>query len=365
MRGRGNYSWSFAKKGFNLRFDDSIDLCGMGKSKKWALVANHYDRSLLRNSAAGFVGRLFSNLEFTPKDAAVDLYMNGSFRGSYILIERVNFEGGRLDEAELKAEDTPQICSGPDPSVDTNSIINGSYLLEWDFRKGANFNFGSGDGHGWVGLKEPEDEDYCQNMGAYINDYVDRADRDLYDGAADSNDWMQWIDLPSAVDYYIAMEFLKPVDGNMWASVYMYKPRGEKIHFGPLWDFDLAMGSANRAGNVVSPSGWYLRNRLNVSAKQTDTTWFNRMNQNPTFRAAVKTRWNQIDQNLDNVVGYVRAQENLIDKSASDNYVKWNHDSQISQYQVIKSNWGADVDYLANWLDKRWLYMNGQLDNND
>ena len=51
----------------------------------------------------------------------------------------------------------------------------------------------------------------------------------------------------------------------------MYKPRGEKIHFGPLWDFDLVM-AANRAGNVVSPSGWYLRNRLNVSAKQTETT---------------------------------------------------------------------------------------------
>ena len=161
------------------------------------------------------------------------------------------------------------------------------------------------------------------------------------------------------------MEFLKPVDGQMWASVYMYKPRGEKIHFGPLWDFDMAMGSANRAGNVVSPSGWYLRNPLNVSAKQTEVTWFNRMNQNPTFRAAAKARWNQIDQNLDNVVGYVRHQENLIDGSASDNYTKWNHSTKISQYQVIKSSWGADVDYLADWLDKRWIYMNGQLDNND
>jgi hypothetical protein len=37
----------------------------------------------------------------------------------------------------------------------------------------------------------------------------------------------------------------------------------------------------------------------------------------------------------------------------------------ISQYQVIKSSWGADVDYLADWLDKRWIYMNSQLDNGD
>ena len=362
LKGRGNYSWSFAKKGFNLKLDDKMDLCGMGNSKKWALVANHYDRSLLRNSAANFVGAQFSNLEFTPKDVPVDLYVNGSFRGSYILIERVNLEGGRLDVDELKAEDTPELCSGPDPSVDTTSPVNGTYLMEWDFRKGANFNFGA-NSHGWVGLKEPEDEDYCQNMGAFINDYVDRADRDLYDGSASSNDWLKWIDLESAVDYYIAMEFLKPVDGQMWASVYMYKPRDEKIHFGPLWDFDLAMGSATRAGNVVSPRGWYLRNPLNVSAKQTEITWFNRMNQNPTFRAAVKKRWNEVDQDINDVIAYLRSREQLIDKSAADNYRKWSHGAKISKYQVIKGSWGSDVDYLVDWLDKRWRWMNGQLDN--
>ena len=354
MKGRGNYSWSFEKKGFNLKLDDKMDLCGMGNSKKWALVANHYDRSLLRNSAANFIGAQFSKLEFTPKDMPVDLYVNGSYRGSYILIERVNFEGGRLEEEELKYEDNPADCQQPN--------VTGSYLLEWDFRKGANYNFGA-NSHGWVGLKEPEDEDYCSAMGSYINGYVDTADRDLYDGKPYHNDWMKWIDLDSAVDYYIAMEFLKPVDGNMWASVYMYKPRGEKIHFGPLWDFDLAMGSATRAGNVVSPTGWYLRNRLNVSAKQTNVTWFNRLNENPTFRAAVRQRWNEVDQDLNDVIAYLRSRERLVDESAAENYHKWDHDKKISKYQVIKGSWGSDVDYLVDWLDRRWRWMNGQLDN--
>jgi hypothetical protein len=355
MRGRGNYSWSFSKKGFNLKFPDSEDLCGMGNSKKWALVANHYDRSLLRNSAAGFVGQQMGNLEFTPKDVSVDLYVNGSYRGTYILIERVNFEGGRLDEDELKAEDNPSDCTDPQRRT-------GSYLIEWDFRHEAFHNFHAGD-RGWVGLKEPEDEDYCSAMGTYINSYVDIADRDLFDGSANDNDWLSSIDLDSAVDYYIAMEYLKPVDGQMWASVYMYKPRGEKIHFGPLWDFDLAMGSATRAGNVASPESWYLRNPLNISAKQSDKTWFNRMNENATFRAAVRERWNEVDQDINDVIAYLRQQEGLIDKSADDNYRKWSHSSKISQYQVIKSSWGADVDHLVNFLDKRWIWMNGQLDN--
>lgn len=360
MKGRGNYSWTFDKKGFNLKFDDKEDLCGMGNSKKWALVANHYDRSLLRNSAANFVGEQMDFLEFTPKDVTVDLYVNGSYRGAYILIERVNLEGGRLDEEELKSDDdTAPFCFNP-----SHPDLSGTYLMEWDFRKGGFYNISAGD-RGWVGLKEPEDEDYCGNMGRWINSYVDAADRDLFDGSPSDDDWLSRIDLASAVDYYIAMEFLKPVDGQMWASVYMYKPRGDKIHFGPLWDFDLAMGSATRAGNVVSPSGWYLRNPLNVSAKQTEVTWFNKLNENPQFRAAVEARWNQVDQDLNDVISYLRQQEALIDESAADNYSKWSHGSRISKYQVIKSSWGSDVDYLVDWLDKRWIWMNSQLDNND
>ena len=267
MRGRGNYSWTFPKKGFNLKLPDSEDLCGMGNSKKWALIANDYDRSLLRNSAANFIGRQMDNLDYTPKDVAVDLYVNGSYRGSYILSERVNLEGGRIDEEELKSNnDTAPFCSNL-----SHPDLTGTYLMEWDFRKGAFYNFTAGN-RGWVGLNEPEDEDYCGNMGKWINSYVDKADTDLFDGSASSTDWMSRIDLQSAADYYIAMEFLKPVDGNMWASVYMYKPRDGKIRLGPLWDFDLAMGSATRAGNVASPSSWYLRNPLNISARQTTKT---------------------------------------------------------------------------------------------
>ena len=90
------------------------------------------------------------------------------------------------------------------------------------------------------------------------------------------------------------------------------------------------------------------------------------MNQNPTFRAAAEARWNEIDQDIHGELdAYLRKQENLIDDSASDNYRKWSHGAKISKYQVIKSNWGADVDYLVDWLHKRWHYMNGQLDNND
>ena len=115
------------------------------------------------------------------------------------------------------------------------------------------------------------------------------------------------------------MEFMKPVDGNMWASVYMYKPRGEKLHFGPMWDFDLAAGSATRAGNVASSSSFYLRNNLGVSAQQSSNTWFNWLNKRSSFRAAVKARWNDVKNDI-NTNSFIDTQAAIISSSANTSY---------------------------------------------
>ena len=115
------------------------------------------------------------------------------------------------------------------------------------------------------------------------------------------------------------MEYMKPVDGNMWASVYMYKPRNEKLLFGPLWDFDLAAGSANRAGNVVSSSSFYLRNNLGVSAQQSSNTWFNCLNKRSSFRAAVKARWNEVKNDLDTTT-FIDDQAAIIADSANKSF---------------------------------------------
>jgi CotH kinase protein len=358
MKGRGNYSWTFPKKSFTLKLADAASLCGLDSSKKYALVANDFDKSLLRNSLASYVGQKFNGIGWSPRMVPVDFYMNGSYRGSYSLVERIAIEGGKLDIKEL---------NGDDDEEQVEPKISGGYVLEWDFRKGADYNVNLGSDSGYVGVKEPEN-DYDRegdNTGEgissaqknYISDYLNKVDNSLRSGPA----WDTYIDWDSAVDYYIAMEYMKPVDGNMWASVYMYKPRGEKLHFGPLWDFDLAAGSATRAGNVASSSSFYLKNNLGVSAQQDTSngkTWFNRLNEYPSFRAAVAQRWAQIQGQL-NVTGYIDGQSSILSQSANANFQKWSHGSRISEYQVIKANWAADVSYLRGWASGRKSWLNG------
>ncbi|MGZ5409493.1 MAG: CotH kinase family protein [Aeromicrobium sp.] len=385
-KGRGNYSWSFSKKSFTLKLDEKQNLCGMGSSKKWALVANAYDKSLLRSAVAFNLGSKLTNMAWTPKATPVDLYINGSYRGSYSLVERVAIDPARVNIPELKAGDGDKVDGvaipvgqrvNPGHPNNQEPNISGGYLLEWDFRKGADQNVTAGS-RGWVGIKDPENDldaaGQITNAGispqqkTYIDGYLDAADKALF-GANfkdDANGWQKYIDKASAVDYYIGMEMMKPVDGNMWASVYMYKKRDTslgandgKLFFGPMWDFDLAAGSANRAGNTVGTSGWYLRNVISTSAKQSSKTWFNRLNEDVEFRDAVKARWKVLYNDL-NSSTFIDAQKAILSDSASENFKKWSVTEHLSSSQVVKGSWAKEIAYLRSWMSSRRSWMNGQ-----
>lgn len=361
MKGRGNYSWSFSKKSFTLKLDKKTDLCGMGKSKKWALIAGAYDRSLLRTSAAFDLGSKLTNMAWTPKAKPVDLYVNGSYRGSYMLVERITIDENRVDIDELKngPEEDPTGANNKEPN------ISGGYILEWDFRKGADHNVSAGK-RGWVGIKEPEDEDddsgITDEQVDYVNRYLDKTDKTLYgsDWKSDTEGWKAYIDEKSAVDYFIAQEIMKPVDGNMWASVYMYKARNGKLFFGPMWDYDLAAGSADRAGGARATTGWYVKNDTRTSAKQASSTWFVRLNDDPDFQKAVKARWNEVHPQLKTEDAFLSTRRGVIEKSADANFDKWSVKSHLSSTQVVKGSWSKEVSYLRDWLKDRISWMDKQ-----
>ena len=90
IKGRGNSTWKMEKKPYNLKLDKKADLFGMGKSKKWSLIANHSDSSLMRNAIIYTVAGQV--LDYTPKYTPVDLYINSEYMGSYILTTRVEVE---------------------------------------------------------------------------------------------------------------------------------------------------------------------------------------------------------------------------------------------------------------------------------
>ena len=88
IKGRGNSTWSAAKKPCTVKFDKRHSLYGYPQDKNWVLLANYYDPSFVRNETAFFIGRYLSKLDYTPKSAFSTFYLNDRFQGLYQLSEK-------------------------------------------------------------------------------------------------------------------------------------------------------------------------------------------------------------------------------------------------------------------------------------
>ena len=109
IKGRGNSTWGFAKKPYNIKLENSSDLLGMGKGKGWCLLANYADRSLLRNRIVYNLAEE-TGIPFTMDSRNIDLYINGDYMGSYLITEKIEIGKTRvnitdLEEATSKAND--------------------------------------------------------------------------------------------------------------------------------------------------------------------------------------------------------------------------------------------------------------------
>ncbi len=101
IKGRGNSSFEasmkiYGKYAYNFNLDKKVALVkGAEKSKKWCLLANNVDLTMMRNT---FVYALASdvNVKYAPKTRLVDVYDNGYYLGAYIIAEKVEYGGSTM-----------------------------------------------------------------------------------------------------------------------------------------------------------------------------------------------------------------------------------------------------------------------------
>lgn len=75
MKGRGNSTWyGVPKKPYRIKLDEKSSLLSMSTDKNWALLANFYDKTLLRNLTAFEISKIVE-MPWTPKSVSVDYYL--------------------------------------------------------------------------------------------------------------------------------------------------------------------------------------------------------------------------------------------------------------------------------------------------
>jgi hypothetical protein len=366
IRGRGNSTWSWPKKPYRLKLTSSTSLLGMPASRHWVLLANYADKTLVRNDVAlMFASRL--GFEFTPRAQYVELTMNGSYEGVYQIVEHIRIAKDRVNIPELKVTDT------------TPDVLSGGYLLEVDFRHHKDFckglTYEAEECAGEVNIAR--DVDYCidSTMGMnpfcvdtpetlhdnawitqrnYISQYIVDTESALF-GVNFTNattGYAAYIDVDSAVNYYIINELFKNVDGAT-ASFYLYKKRDGKLFFGPVWDFDLALGNAGY-GDVDKTYGWHIRN----------ASWFARLFQDPAFVTKVKAKWQAIKLNgdLELIFQYAQARAVWLDKAQKKNFERWPIFDWREWYtRVIMGSYDLELKEMIRWQRERAVWMDIEL----
>ena len=125
IRGRGNTTWSFPKKPYQIKFDNKENVLGMPKDKKWILLANYSDKTMLRNELA-FVLSRFSNLDWTPESRFVELFINNEYLGVYQIVQKVEESSNRVnigDDGYLLEVDQLSRLDPDDVFFETNNYL--------------------------------------------------------------------------------------------------------------------------------------------------------------------------------------------------------------------------------------------------
>ena len=351
VSGRGNSTWSNNPKDKNpykFKFEKRTKVLGMPKHKRWVLLANKMDKTMLRNDIAFYLGKQTS-LAWTPNGYHVELVINGNHKGNYYLCEQIRIDKNRVNINEMK----------PKAELTDADDITGGYLLEMDTYWDEQYKFRSniavpsnGDAEGNtmytlpINVKAPDADDMSSKQFAYIQKYFHEAEAALY-----SENWLDsekgyknYYDIQSFVDIYLVSELIYHHEWKWPKSTYLHKDMGGKLVAGPMWDYDYDTFT-QRAGP------WYCKRFM----------WFPRFFEDPEFKALVKKRWAELYPKFKTAINYMSTMKNKLKPSADKNYAIWTHFSGPNGEGSF--TFEQAVDKIQDRFKERIEWLNSEIPN--
>lgn len=295
IRGRGNSTWQAPKKPFAVKLDKKAEILGMPKHKRWVLLANWLDRTILRNDVAFELSRM-TGMDWTPRGQFVEVILNGEHIGNYYLCEQIKIDKNRVNIAELKADD-----------VD-DETITGGYLMELDSHFDEVNKFMSSVRSFPYMFKDPDEETLNEQQFAYMQGYVNQFETELYNADSFSNrTYINYIDIDSYIQFFFVNEIVSNHELGWPRSTYVHKDRNGKMKAGPVWDFDWGTFSPDRTQKWISRY----------------TLYYGRLAEDPQYVARMKELWNESYPRFLTIGDYIDSRVEELRQSQEINMVMW------------------------------------------
>lgn len=377
---RGNTSREYPKKPFAVKLVSKQSVLGMPAHKRWVLLANWLDHSMIRNGVAFDIAHAIENawrenpsrieqgIPWNVHGQNVELVFvesdgTGHHVGNYYLCEQIKIDGNRLDIKDpYDAKDNPA------------AFAECGYLLEFDMKEDSDIKYTTSNGV-WVKFKndEPKGSDVYKAVSEKIQEIEDNLDNKEYADAYEK------LDINSMVDQFLIWELTMNREYGDPGSVYMFMDGDGKLSAGPVWDFDRgtfqnqekATSLGNSTSYRVKPDNAWMFQR-----SQEDETysyiWYRQLAEDATFRKTVVKRWAVIRPKLEEVIGQIRAYGQTQAESYIYNSEMWpTNKADIRAHKSDFKDWSGDeelgtdgnyqvvIDNFVTVYQERLAGMNG------
>lgn len=387
LRGRGNGTWGYPKKPYQIKLEEKVDLLKTGipeeANRTWTLLAAATDATLMHNRVA-FDMALEMGMAQTSLSEFVDLYYDGEYCGTYLLAEKVEINEGRIDETDYDdlMESWNAAIGQHDletlpVQTDTNRFGNeyayiegaaaaqdpglGAYLVEIETsgtlsdRCYFKLNDTPND---YYALKSPENP--SREMAQYISERLQEAHQTLVSGGVHPQTG-RTIEEEFNVDAFARLALISELSYNVdafhYSSTFFVLPAGSsRFEPGPVWDAELAFFFLQDASDL---NGMRLKDAEGWLADFYGTEVFARQLQK-IYRDELYPMIHNIllgterGRYLKPLDAYVQE----LDASSRMNEQRWKYERVYDARFIYGGSYEEEVELMKQFLKERsdWLY---------
>lgn len=355
---RGNSTAEMDKRPYRLRFykdekdaagnvtaSHKHDMLGYGYEKRnWTILNNMRDGSLMQNAITYYIGKAVG-MPFCPGYKFVDLVINNEYRGCYQLSDHVEVGSHRIEVDE----DTGWFVESTRHDMTEEPYFNDAALYVLIKSPESKTEAGTAE------IKEMIRQYFVNNniniFGIWNTGCDDKTFCDPKRG------WRSVFDEETLVKFYIGTNLTGDYDGLM--QVKMYREENGKMHFGPLWDKDLAFGVQGGSAVVEGEGTDYGAQEFSNYVKKIRNT-------DPVFVKKVHDKLHEMLDNgyIDNLMTEIgKLEASLLEsKTLEYNNTGWkatsveNYPAAVERLrQYIKDH----TEYFTNFIDEKYEDMGG------
>ena len=390
IRARGN-STNYdvvSKHPWRLKFDSKVNLLGLNHDKKyksWVLLAEYFDQSLMRNAFAFTLGNDLFNYSnnYSSSFKHVNFYMNGDYRGVYLLAEQQQCNNGRFSLAEPEddstekvgylveidirgGDDDPYFTCGPESYRNPQGIWSGGKMINGVRVVSSTYAIKSDT---FSNAQKKYIEKYVSNaMDALINAVTGTKLQiiDENNNLVDSPYTTQYetlnsfMDIESLIKICILHELMKNYDVG-YGSFYLFvdfsaNSKHPRLTFGGPWDFDLSSGN-KQSGDVIKTNNEFIKSGF---GEANFNPWLYLISQTD-FYDSLFSKYYSVCKNsgvFTNGTDYIGYASEAFSADFAKDTERWKNGTgkdrmKTRQYKSQKEAY----TYLNNWLNNRLSYM--------